>query len=120
MKTMIEAGVLGILFSVAGCASDLPMSVEEVETKHLAFLRDGDSTREDILLRLGDPTGVFEDGRILTFRIEATETGVTSVRREYDRDYRGVTKWHVANLSVVTVFDGKNVLRRHALVPVRP
>ena len=119
MTVAFRSAVLAILWLSLGCAYKLPMTVAEVQEKHLEFLRDGETTREEVLLRLGDPTGIFEDGRILTFRIEASETGVVAVRREYDRDILGVSQWRLANLSVVAVFDEKGVLRRHALVPVK-
>jgi hypothetical protein len=119
MRRALRLFVVSILGPALGCAYGVPLSIAEVETKHLAFLRDGETTREEILLKFGDPTGIFEDGRILTFRLEASETAVIPVRREYDRDLPGVTHWRLANLSLVAVFDDKNVLRRHALVPVK-
>jgi hypothetical protein len=119
MRVATRTVVLAFLGFGLGCAYSVPLSIAEVETKHLAFLRDGTTTREEILLRFGDPSGVFEDGRILTFRLEASETSVIPVRREYDRDLPGVTQWRLANLSLVAVFDEKNVLRRHSLVAVK-
>jgi len=108
------------MLAALGCVHHAPLSIAEVNATHLAFVKDGATTREDLLLRFGDPTGVFEDGRILTFRLEASEAGVVAVRREYDRDVPGVTQWRLANLSFVAVFDQDNVLRRHSLIPVKP
>jgi hypothetical protein len=104
----------------SGCMYNLPLKVADVEAEHLSFLRDGGTSREEVLLRLGDPTGVFEDGRILTFRLEASDRGVIPVRREYDFDFHGVTQWRLANLSLVTVFDSNHVLNRHSLILVKP
>ncbi|MBI3854302.1 MAG: hypothetical protein HY293_01280 [Planctomycetes bacterium] len=113
--------VFSLGVGLAGCTpQQVPLKVAEVEGKHLSFLRDGVTTREEVLLRFGDPTGEYESGRILTFRIEANEKGVIPVRRELDRNFGGVTQWSIANLSVVTVFDETNILRRHSLIAVRP
>ena len=46
-----------------------PPTLAEVETKHLAFLELNRTTREEILVKLGTPSSVFENERILTYRL---------------------------------------------------
>ena len=98
----------------AGCAEN-QMHRADIEHGPLQFVKDGVATREQILLKLGEPTGQFEGGRILTYRLSPdAHGGVVVVPRERITDLntqndRSV-QWHL-----VLVFTGQT-LTRHALV----
>lgn len=77
----------------------------------LDFIQDGQTTKEDVLLRLGEPNALYEDARILTYRLSQDEKGWILL---------GPTKgWSEAFVNLVLVFDSQGVLRRHSQVKVR-
>jgi hypothetical protein len=106
---------------------------EEIQQRWLGFLKTGESTREEILLKLGHPSGQFENGRILSYRmaVVTTETrdsrsGITLKAEElvvvapeasgYDPFVRA---WRTANLSLVLVFDDRGKLEKTGMVQVK-
>jgi hypothetical protein len=104
IRVTILAGLL------VGCATTAP---PPADPHLLDFLRDGQSTKETVLLKLGQPSAVLESGRILTYR----------VGQEKDRGYflreACATNWVELKFSLVLVFDPAEVLERHSLVAVR-
>ena len=91
---------------LAGCAS-APVGQGNL----LEFIQDGQTTKEDVLLKLGEPNAMFENARILTYRLSKDEKGWVLL---------GPTKgWGEAFVNLVLVFDSQGVLRRHSQVKVR-
>src|SRR5436190_21429428 len=108
-----------LLASAAGCATSAPPPVP-VEQTLAASLQDNQVTREQVLLRFGEPSAQFENQRILTYRVQVRPTGAWDVvRREvvvkepWARD-----SWEKVDYSAVLVFEN-NRLVRHSLVPVK-
>jgi hypothetical protein len=80
----------------------------------LSFLEDGASTKESVLLKLGQPSGQFEGENILTYRMTVSdETGLVVTCAA------GQGGWQLARYSLVLVFDARHVLQKHNLVQVR-
>ena len=110
-------GLALILFAFvfAGCATT-DKSVPGARADLLEFLQDGNTTRTDAVLRLGQPTAVLENENIITFRIgEDVNKGLYVVGP-------GTTSgwlWETARYSLVLVFDEEGVLRKHSLVSVK-
>lgn len=84
----------------------------------LAFLEPGRTTREEVLLKLGQPSGSFEQEKILTYRIgQYGEEGYFIVSPKVF--YPGQSaSWQNVHFSLVIVFDGQGRLRKHELVKV--
>lgn len=82
----------------------------------LDFLADGKTPREEVALKLGQPSGKFERENILTYRLgfEPKNKGYYVVERETQPD--GWPTWLRAKYSLVLVFDDAGVLRKHPLV----
>lgn len=78
----------------------------------LKLLEDGRTTREAIVLELGQPSATFEGARISTYRLGKGGDGYFVV------EHNG-TKWLGVKYSLVLVFDAQDVLARHSLVEVR-
>jgi hypothetical protein len=78
----------------------------------LDFLNDGVTRRDDVYLKLGEPSARFEDLRILTYRIGKDDGGYFPAGGP-----RG--DWSGLPYSLVLVFDSSGILTRHALVEVR-
>jgi hypothetical protein len=80
----------------------------------LAFLTDGRTTRETVILTLGQPSGSFEQERILTYR-----GGHDQNQGYYIVSPSQLMPWQNAHYSLVLVFDGDGVLQKHKMVDVR-
>lgn len=109
--------LLGII--LAGCAT--ATRGPQGDTKLLAFLEDGRTCREEVLLKLGEPTGKFEAERILTYRVgwDAKSKGYFLVRRELPNTQFDWPEWIDAKYSLVLVFDPEKILRKHSLVQIK-
>jgi hypothetical protein len=112
--------VLALSVLLIGCGPTLQVAQGEVEQKWLAYFKDGNTTKEEVLLRLGLPAAQFEGERILTYRLRLTDAeGLVVVPRKPDWMHPQVSSWTRAQYSLVLVFDEKHVLQRHALLRVR-
>lgn len=95
-----------IFLTVVGCAST-PVGNKQL----LSFLQDGVTTREEIYLRLAEPSATFEGGRILTYRLDEDGSGYVLSKR--------VGRGFTGKYSLVLAIDEKGVLRRHSLVRIK-
>jgi len=111
MKTSqfkIAAYTLCTLFVFGGCVTLPPVPAD----KNLLISVATGTSRETILLKLGEPSASFEQGRILTYRIGADDDqGYFLLDRQ--------VRWTNTKYSLVLVFDGKGFLTKHNLIPVR-
>ncbi len=94
------------LFSLTGCETP-----PKGNARLLDFLQDGKTTREAVYLQLGEPSGVFEAGRILTYRL-AEDKGGYLLLLQPRIGWTGL-------YSLVLSFDAAGTLTRHSLVKVR-
>jgi hypothetical protein len=99
-QTLVVACVI-----VSGCAT-APVGRQDL----LEFLKDGVSSRDDVRLKLGDPSAQYEDGRILTYRLSKDKGGYILVAR---RD-----NWLGVEYSLTLVFGVDGVLQRHSVVSI--
>jgi hypothetical protein len=106
---------LVLLSLLVGCATNEPL---KGRADLLEFLTDGKTTREEVALKLGQPSGQFERDNILTYRLgfEPKAKGYYLVEREARAT--GWPTWMFAKYSLVLVFDETGVLRKHSLVEV--
>lgn len=105
---------LGIWVAVTGCAAGPTGGVEDL----VGFLRDGRTTRSEVAASLGKPSGSFESGRLLTYRVGYDGAGRCFRVVPRPRDNSGWPDWQQTDYSLVLVFEG-NRLRRHALVRIK-
>jgi len=85
----------------------------------LTFLQDGRATREEVLVRLGAPSGRFEGDRILTYPLMADSQGEWHVGSLPTAAPGAFHAWPSGTGSLVLVFDVDGVLARHSLVVPR-
>jgi hypothetical protein len=102
----IAACIMCTLFMLGGCTTLPPVSADKNLLKDVVT---PGTLRETIFLKLGEPSGSFEAGRILTYRI-----GEDAERGYYIRDRYGF--WTNTRYSLVLVFDEKGQLAKHNLV----
>jgi len=103
-----------LIAGLAGCATTPVKGRADL----LEFLADGTTTRETVVLRLGQPSGRFEHERILTYRLGYDENTKHYWLVERENDPAGWPTWVLARYSLVLVFDEQGVLRRHSQVEV--
>jgi len=111
--------VLGLTF-LLGCTPPQLRQAQpaEIHTDRLAFLADGKTTREEVLLALGTPNARLEAERVLTyacFRTTGGEWWMLGGRYPGGVERRFVYKGR--NIcSLVLVFGADGRLARHSLV----
>jgi hypothetical protein len=109
-KTIIALALAGLTATLADCVTPVKLAADP----HLLdFLQDGQSSKEAVLLKLGQPSAVLESGRVLTYRLGEEKGGSYFLREA------SATNWFGLKFSLVLVFDQAGVLQRHSLVPVR-
>jgi hypothetical protein len=93
---------------LTGCASQ-PLGRSDL----LAFLADGATPREDVLLKLGEPSASYEGSRILAYRLKKDEGGYILLA------HGGPKRWYGVGYNLMLAFDSAGILRRHTIVEIR-
>jgi hypothetical protein len=107
-RLRLAAIVLGAV-CLAGCATP---AIYGADPRLLEFLQDGASTRDEIMLALGQPSATFQQERVLTYRLgEDAKQGYFIVQPG--------SSWLRARYSLVLVLDAGGTLQKHSLVPVQ-
>lgn len=118
---------------LAGCAPErvAEIAADAKERELLAFLVDGKTRKDEVLSRLGKPTGTFEDGRILTYRMVLhSEKGfvpfVRFVGLQLDSGYAaraqqgGMQRSHAPTwkgyYQIILVFDAEDAMEKHKIL----
>lgn len=101
--------LIGIL---AGCGTT--NVIQGASPVLLEFLADGHTTRETVVLSLGQPSASFDQDSILTYRI-----GEHEIQGMYPMTPQVLKPWDQVRYSLVLVFDSEGVLQKHRLVPVQ-
>lgn len=110
LRLQLAAIVLGAM-CLAGCATP---AIQGADPRLLEFLRDGASTRDEIMLALGQPSATFQQERILSYRLgEDAKQGYFVVQPN------SASPWLNVRYSLVLVFDSGGTLQKHSLVPVQ-
>ena len=73
-----------------------------------AFVEDGKTREEDVLLRLGAPSGTYGRGRIFVYKFHQDADDVTWVIRS--------RWWWLSPHETVLQFDDGGILRRHSFL----
>lgn len=95
---------------LVGCMTPIPGASPNL----LAFLNPGHTTRQEVVLKFGQPSGAFEQERILTYRLgEDPQQGYFLVTP------KSLMPWSQVRHSLVLVFDAQGVLEKQSLVPVQ-
>lgn len=112
---------LFLCVALAGCAQVIA-TPQEIEQRSLSFLRDGKTTKQEVILRLGIPSAQFQAERILAYRLSYNEQSkevLTAPREVFVRDPR-IAGWTMSQYNLVLVFDENDILRQHNFLKVAP
>ena len=95
---------------LGGCAN-----TEQMGDKNLFdFLVDGQTSKQQVLLTLGQPSGVYENQSIYTYRIIGDSSKGFKPSKVHSP-----CGWHNIDYSLVLIFDDQDTLKRHSLVSVQ-
>jgi hypothetical protein len=118
---MRPAVLLLLAILSGGCVGasqrEKPLTDEQARAFVDRYVRVGSTTMERAVLEIGRPSSVFEEGRIVTFRIGPTWDGkATDVVRGVTPEEPG---WWGSSYSLVLIADEAGIVQRTSLVPVR-
>jgi hypothetical protein len=105
--------------TVLGCATPQIQTADPLlllKSELLAFIADGSTTREEVLLRLGIPSSQFEGEKILLYQLRSGQDGKWHLVAPEINAHTGLRQWREGACSLVLVFDAAGVLRKHRLV----
>ena len=95
-----------VTVGLAACAAPVSRGQKGL----IDFIRDGVTTRQEVLARLGEPGATYEADRILTYRLGRDQGG--------DYLFRNKSDWFGVCSNLVLVLDDHGILRKHSLVSV--
>lgn len=110
---------MAIIVLVTGCATPHVEPADPqllLRSELLAFIRDGVTTREEVVLKLGIPSAQFEGEKIMTYQLRADQAGKWHLVAPQVNATNGFREWPQGTCSLVLVFGGDGVLRKHSLV----
>jgi hypothetical protein len=125
LRKLICCFLIAFLFTACGHIRVVDKSIQQ---KWLPFVEDGRTTKDEVLLKFGRPSGQFERGRILTYPLNFSEK--EGFRVDYEREiirHQRFFEFKTLKLSVskadynlILVFDDKNILSKHNLLRISP
>jgi hypothetical protein len=109
---------------IAGCATVVVPLEPQLVSERLPFIRDGKTSKEEVLSRLGEPANRYEGGRILTYEMcedfylkgsmRLSDTRPTDEKGEALRAAVRCSSERTNNL--ILVFGPDNLVARHSVV----
>jgi hypothetical protein len=112
MKNSAPFPVLAVLIVTLTAAGCVAPNQYHADPALLQFLQDGQTTKETVMLRLGQPSATLEAERFLTYRLGQDP------KHGYFLLERAPAGWFGVKYNLVLVFDPPGILRRHSLVEV--
>jgi hypothetical protein len=109
---------LGILALAGGCETPRIQTADPqiLLKSELAFINDGVTTREQVVLKLGVPSAQFEGERIMIYQLLADKNGKWHLVAPTINQFNGLRIWGEGTCSLVLVFGTDGVLLKHSLV----
>ena len=114
--TIKSLSMLMIVAAIMNCSQRIVQVNDQEFNKCLPFIRDGITSKQEILNRLGGPINSYEGGLIITYLVSDSEG---SKQKMINCEKKISDKNIIAVYNLVLVFGQNNVLKRHSLVRVR-
>lgn len=110
LKPSFAASLVLMGLLVPGCVTP---NAFHADPQLLEFIADGQTAKETVVLKLGQPSATLESEKYLTYRLGYDK------KRGYFLMERAPVGWLGVKYNLVLVFDAQGVLARHSLVEVR-
>lgn len=114
------AGLVAAAVLAPGCTSTPRLSATADRSlfgaSEISFIREGETTREQVLLKLGNPASRFEGERILVYQVGFESGGKVHLYAPRILTPSGLQDWPAGTYSLVLVFRDDGVLRTYSLV----
>ena len=101
---------------MAGCVSHRSVMSQDARHKLIPFVKDGNTTRDEIKQRLGEPSKVFKQGKVWIYFLKLKEAENTNQDKLVVCDERTPT---CPDYHLVLSFAGTDVVQKHSLIRVR-
>lgn len=100
---------------VTGCTTKAVQQKATPDLPKLTFIQDNITTKKEVFIKLGPPTGSFDNEKILTYRLFndpdiGEEWHVTDKCLPFS--------WRFTNYNLVLVFNESDILTEHSLVRI--
>jgi hypothetical protein len=118
LRAILFLSSLALIIILANCATPHIQSTDTkslLNSKLLGFIHDGLTTKEEVLVKLGTPSGQFEGEKILTYQMRIDQMGDWHLVAP-QISTNGLRAWPKKTYSLVFVFGEDGVLRKHSLV----
>ena len=118
-QAFLVFSALSLIILATGCATPtLQLADPQLLFKSdlLSFIRDGVTTREEVVLKLGIPSAQIEGDKILMYQMRADDEGKWHLIAPSWNAFTGLRAWAWGTCSLVLVFGEDGVLCRHSLV----
>jgi outer membrane protein assembly factor BamE (lipoprotein component of BamABCDE complex) len=122
LQTRFIFSLLVLIIMISSCATPHIQPADTqllLNSEILGFIQDGITTREEVVLKLGIPSAQFEGEKILTYQLRADQAGKWHLVTPRINAATGLREWREETCSLVLVFDGDGVLRKHSLVEAK-
>lgn len=136
MKTSLRiCTVACLMMATHGCSTPTTHVIANHQVSaQLEFVRDGHTTRSEILKQLGRPASIYEDGRIVIYWLIKNDEGMLKVSNmnvtaisTQSQPWWNIDKYHYAPsreensgyFNLVLVFTDDGIVERHSIVFIR-
>jgi hypothetical protein len=117
MHTLKSVAILILVCASATLLTACTTTIPEANPNLLAFLAEGRTTRAEIIVTLGRPSGCYQQEQILTYRLgDDSKQGYYIVERNPVRPSVWSNKMRY---SLVLLLDDQGFLKKHSLVSVK-
>lgn len=118
-RFQLIVSLIALVTLTIGCATPQIQTADLqllLTSELLAFIADGSTTREEVLLRLGIPSSQFEGERILLYQLRNGQDSKWHLVAPEINAHTGLRQWREGTGSLVLVFNAAGVLSKHRLV----
>jgi len=116
---LLVFSALPLIILVTGCATPKLQPADPqilFKSDMLSFIRDGVTTREEVVVKLGIPSAQMEGEKILMYQMRADKEGKWHLTAPHWNVTTGLRAWAEGTCSLVLVFGEDGILRKHSLV----
>jgi hypothetical protein len=116
--------VLIITIAAGSCSNKLYVADANVESKYIPYIKDNQVNLDEVVLKLGQPSWTFENGRIFTYRLYLSNKGEMwpiAAEKSVAGNVVSINDRYSNRLySLVLIFNSDRILIKHSLIRINP